>query len=165
MICSSLNLLFFMSVILHGLTDFSTLSWYGLKGAGHPFPTFLQKVTIDTHRLMVNGIKDFPLSKEFSLNASFGLGWASVKTSGAQSAVANGPATNNFASKTNNNLAYSLGVGAEYKFDTSNSVTLGLRRVELGKAESGMSQFGANDERYKGRVRSDELSIGWKHAF
>jgi hypothetical protein len=30
MICSSVYLLFFMSVILHGLTDFSTLSWYGL---------------------------------------------------------------------------------------------------------------------------------------
>ncbi len=26
---------FFMSVILQGLTDFSTLSWYGWAGAGH----------------------------------------------------------------------------------------------------------------------------------
>ena len=34
MICSSVNLLFFMSVILHGLTDFSTLDWYGWRGAG-----------------------------------------------------------------------------------------------------------------------------------
>ncbi len=38
MICSSLYLLFFMSVILHKLTDFSTFSsiaWHGLEGAGH----------------------------------------------------------------------------------------------------------------------------------
>ena len=35
MICSSLYLLFFMSVILHGLTDFSTSDWYGQRGAGH----------------------------------------------------------------------------------------------------------------------------------
>jgi hypothetical protein len=38
MICSSVNLLFFMSVILQGLTDFSTLSWYGWQGAGHSYP-------------------------------------------------------------------------------------------------------------------------------
>ena len=36
MICSSLYLLFLMSVILHGLMDFSTLKCYGLWGAGHP---------------------------------------------------------------------------------------------------------------------------------
>jgi hypothetical protein len=35
MICSSLYLLVFMSVILHKLTDFSTFNWYGLWGAGH----------------------------------------------------------------------------------------------------------------------------------
>jgi len=37
MICSSLYLLFFMSVILHKSTDFSTffsIAWYGLEGAG-----------------------------------------------------------------------------------------------------------------------------------
>jgi hypothetical protein len=28
------KLLFFMSVILHDLTDFSTLDWYGWRGAG-----------------------------------------------------------------------------------------------------------------------------------
>jgi len=35
MICSSVYLLFFMSAILHGLTDFSTFNWYGWSGAGH----------------------------------------------------------------------------------------------------------------------------------
>jgi hypothetical protein len=34
MICSSVYLLFFMSAILHGLTDFSTFNWYGWTGAG-----------------------------------------------------------------------------------------------------------------------------------
>lgn len=34
MICSSLNLLFYMSVIPHGLTDFATSHWYGWQGAG-----------------------------------------------------------------------------------------------------------------------------------
>ena len=34
MICSSLNLLFFLSVILHDLTDFSTSNWYAGRGAG-----------------------------------------------------------------------------------------------------------------------------------
>jgi hypothetical protein len=35
MICSSVNLVFFMSVILQRLTDFVPFSWYGLEGAGH----------------------------------------------------------------------------------------------------------------------------------
>jgi len=35
MICSSVNLVFFMAVILQGLTDFVHFSWYGLQGAGH----------------------------------------------------------------------------------------------------------------------------------
>jgi hypothetical protein len=42
MICSSVNLLFFMSVILHDLTDFSTLDWYGWRGAGHLMPMRLR---------------------------------------------------------------------------------------------------------------------------
>lgn len=37
MICSSLYLLFFVSVNLHGLTNLSTLSWYGLwRGMSGP---------------------------------------------------------------------------------------------------------------------------------
>lgn len=35
MICSSVNLVFFMFVILQRLTNFVPFSWYGLKGAGH----------------------------------------------------------------------------------------------------------------------------------
>src|SRR5574343_1290082 len=34
MICSSVNLVFFMSVILQRLTDFVPFNWYGLEGAG-----------------------------------------------------------------------------------------------------------------------------------
>ena len=45
MICSSLYLLFFMSVILHKLTDFSTKPWYGLWGAGQKELIQLKKLS------------------------------------------------------------------------------------------------------------------------
>ena len=51
MICSSVYLLFFMSVILHGLTDFSTFRWYGWVGAGHKVDAAMQTSRIPVEQL------------------------------------------------------------------------------------------------------------------
>ncbi len=47
MICSSVNLVFFTSVILQGLTDSVPFSWYGLTGAGH-YSCIAEKRAIET---------------------------------------------------------------------------------------------------------------------
>ena len=130
-----------------------------------PFPTFEQKVKVNSSRLMVNAYKDFAISNKLSLYGTVGLGWANVKTSGAQSSVPGGPADNPFASNTKDNLAYSFGGGAEFKLDQKSSINLGLRRVEMGNVQSGISQFLPNDERYKGKLTSDEVLIDWKYSF
>src|SRR5882757_8680029 len=44
MICSWLNLLVFMSVILHKMADFSSSGWYGWRGAGHSGSTELRQL-------------------------------------------------------------------------------------------------------------------------
>lgn len=60
MICSSVNLVFFMSVILQRLTDFVPFSWYGLEGAGQ-----YDEIQHTINRT-VQVLGGFPLPDDFS---------------------------------------------------------------------------------------------------
>jgi len=119
---------------------------------------------VDSQRSMFNAYYDFPLNEAFSVYGSAGLGWARIKSSGWQNTVAR-----QFESKTDNNLAYSVGFGVTYSPAEKVSLDLGYRYVDMGSIESGLNDFtnarGLRDENMKAKLANHEVYLGARYRF
>ncbi|UUW17355.1 outer membrane protein [Serratia ureilytica] len=119
---------------------------------------------VDAQRLMLNVYRDYAFGHDISLYGTLGLGIAKVKSSGWQ-----GTANREYASATQNNLAYSLGAGISYTPVERVTIDLGYRYVDMGKIESGYNDFanarGLKDEQMKARLVSNEVALGVRYLF
>jgi len=128
------------------------------------FPTSNNHLKLKTERLMMNVYRDYDLGYGVSLFGTAGLGIAKVKADGWQ-----GNTSREYASSTQNNLAWSLGAGVSYSPLEHLSIDVGYRYIDMGKVESGYNTFGnvrgLKDEQMKARLASSEFTVGTRYLF
>lgn len=128
------------------------------------FPTSYNHLKLKSERLMLNIYRDFDLGYHLSLYGTGGLGIAKVKAGGWQ-----GNMSREYATSTQNNLAWSLGAGVTYSPIDRLSIDIGYRYVDMGKVESGYNEFsnarGLKDEQMKARLSSNEFTLGARYLF
>lgn len=134
------------------------------KSFWSPFDANVNNMQVSSKRLMFNGYKDFPLTDRFSLYAMAGVGVAHINSEGYQSNP-----ERRFANNSQNNFAYSLGVGADMKLNDRITVGTGYRYVDMGDIETGYNTFAnrinARDEQLKGRLKEQNLFLQARVAF
>lgn len=104
---------------------------------------------IKSQRLMMNAYASYPVSNEFAVYGSAGLGYARLKSTAV-----------NYDSGSNNNLAWSLGAGISYKPVNNTYIDLGFRHVDLGKARTGSQ---ANGNQLRAKLVSNEITLGVRY--
>ncbi len=113
---------------------------------------------IKSQRLMVNAYASYPINEQFAVYGTAGIGYARLKSTGYQNSNAA-----RFNSGSDNNFAWSLGVGASFKPVNNTYIDLGFRHVNMGKANSGMTNFGGQSEQMKAKVVSNEITLGVRY--
>jgi len=128
------------------------------------FSSSFNHMKVETEGLMLNVYRDYALGHGFPLYGTAGLGVSKIKGSGWQ-----GVTSREYASSTQNNLTYALGVGVSYALFEQLSLDLGYRYVDWGKIESGYNNFanarGLKDEQMKAHLMSNEFTLGVRYIF
>jgi opacity protein-like surface antigen len=129
-----------------------------------PFEANANEFKVRTRRGMVNAYRDFPISKDVSLYASAGLGVVRATADGWQ-----GNPERQFASRTQTNLAYSVGAGLSFAVNQNFTMDLGYRFVDMGHVETSFNTFAnrinARDEQLMGDLVSHEVVLGGRFSF
>ena len=123
----------------------------------NPFPNY-QKITSKADFLMVNALYDYK-TKFVTLFAGAGIGVARIKSSAEQEI------SGDFNSQTNNNFTYSLIAGISKHISEKIDIELSYRYMDLGKADTGISKFGFQDEQFKGDLKLNQVSLGLRFKF
>ncbi|WP_460417403.1 outer membrane protein [Pseudomonas sp. microsymbiont 2] len=123
-----------------------------------PFDANVNRMKVDSQRLMLNGYKDFALTDALSWYLSAGAGLAHVQSEGYQ-----GNPSRQFARNGQNNLAWSLGLGLDYALSDRITLGGGYRYVDMGRIETGRNTFAnrinARDEQLKGKLSEQSLFV------
>ncbi|MBK5551604.1 porin family protein [Pseudomonas sp. TH03] len=129
-----------------------------------PFNANVNNMQVSSSRLMLNGYKDFPLNDYLSLYAMAGVGVAHISSEGYQSNT-----SRRFANNSQNNFAYAVGVGADFKLTQQITLGTGYRYVDMGDIETGYNTFAnrinARDEQLKGKLREQNLYVEARMSF
>ena len=129
-----------------------------------PFEANVNRLKIDSQRLMLNAYKDFAINDWLSFYGTLGAGVAQIDAEGYQ-----GNKSRRFENKRQNNFAYSVGLGATAKLTETTSLGLGYRYVDMGKVETGHNSFAnrinARDEQLKGKLSDQNLFVEARVAF
>jgi opacity protein-like surface antigen len=145
-------------------TEYSIKQDSEFKSHWAPFNANVNNMRVSSKRLMVNGYKDFPLNEHLSLYAMAGMGVAHVSSEGYQS-----NRSRRFASNSQNNFAYAVGVGADLKLSQQITLGTGYRYIDMGDIETGYNTFAnrsnARDEQLKGKLREQNLYVEARMTF
>jgi opacity protein-like surface antigen len=125
----------------------------------NPFPTFDQKVSVKSERMMANFIYDFEEVDVFTPYVGVGLGVAKNSADAVQ--VGSG----NFASKDKTNFAFSLQTGITKQVSDNFDLEVGYKYVNAGEFETGKSQFAPNDENFEGDLIQHDVTFGVRYNF
>ncbi|KJV39405.1 outer membrane protein [Acinetobacter brisouii] len=135
----------------HDTADFD----YSQVYSGYQLSTKVQTV-------MLNGYYDFKNKSAFTPYVSLGLGSASLKTTEHDNAGFS-------KTKTNNDFAWSVGLGVAYTINPNFSVDLGYRYLDAGKAS--VNDSGTIDptliyrDNTKAKISSHDVTLGLRYAF
>ena len=125
-----------------------------------PFNANQQVIKVGTvHTGLLNLGYKFGIGDAFSLTPLASAGWTHVEVGGLQAAASN------FKSKTNDSFAWGAGLLLGYDFAKNMELQFGYRYVDLGEAESGISDFDPRDERFKGNLTAHIVQVGLKYKF
>ncbi|MCS1272922.1 outer membrane beta-barrel protein [Escherichia coli] len=139
--------------------------WESVGGA--EFDDAQNKLSVNT--LMLNAYYDFRNSSAFTPWISAGLGYARVHHKTSYIYTDNSPAGSEVysasASKYENNLAWSLGVGVKYDVTQDFSLDLSYRYLDAG--DSTLTYKDEDGAKYKSSVdvRSNEFMLGATYNF
>ncbi|NWB28171.1 porin family protein [Pseudomonas gingeri] len=129
-----------------------------------PFNANVNNLRVESERFMLNGYKDFPVTERVSVYATTGLGVARVSADGYQTTT-----DRRFARNTQNNLAYSAGLGLDVDLGNKLTVGAGYRYLYMGNVETGYNTFAnrinARDEQLKGRLHEQNLFLSLRQGF
>lgn len=113
---------------------------------------------IKGQRIMLNGYLTYPVNDLFSIYGTAGMGYARLKSSAYQNSEAY-----SFNTHSNGNFAWSVGAGVSFKPIENTYIDLGYRYVDMGKADTGTSRFGAQNQKLKAKVSSSEFTLGVRY--
>jgi len=129
-----------------------------------PFDANANELAVRAQRMMFNLYRDLPISDALSFHVGAGLGVVRARADGWQGTV-----ERRFASRSQNNLAYSLGAGFSYAVSPGVALDLGYRYVDMGHVETGFNTFvnriNARDEQLMGDLVSHEIVLGGRVNF
>ncbi|MFL1547762.1 outer membrane protein [Pseudomonas sp. D47] len=129
-----------------------------------PFNANVNRLEVDSQRLMLNGYKNIPINDWLSFYGMAGIGMAQIDAEGYQS-----NATRQFASNRQYNFAYSVGLGLDAKVSETVTLGTGWRYVDMGKVETGYNTFAnrinARDEQLKGKLKEQNVFVEARIAF
>lgn len=121
-----------------------------------PFDANVNRMKVESQRVMLNGFKHLDVGNDVSVYAMAGVGMAKVSANGYQSNPGR-----QFDKNTQNNFAYAVGVGADYKLTDKVTLGTGYRYVNMGKIETGHNSFAnrinARDEQLKGKLSEQSV--------
>lgn len=129
-----------------------------------PFNANVNRLEVDSQRVMLNGYKNIAVNDWLSFYAMAGIGMAQIDAAGYQS-----NATRQFASNRHYNFAYSAGLGLEAKVSEKVTLGTGWRYVDMGKVETGYNTFAnrinARDEQLKGKLKEQNVFLEARVSF
>jgi opacity protein-like surface antigen len=139
-------------------TEYNIKTDSEFKSYWSPFDANVNNMQVSSKRLMLNGYKDFALNDTLSLYAMAGIGVAHIRSEGYQTEPGR-----RFANNSQNNFAYSVGVGADVKLNERITVGAGYRYVDMGDITTGYNTFAnrinARDEQLKGKLKEQNVFL------
>lgn len=129
----------------------------------NPFPTTEQRVKTRSNRLMLNVAYDFKVAGAIKLFPMAGIGIARNTSDGFQTSAAG--AVSDFATNSSTNFAWLAGVGISYELSNTLVLDLTYQHLNMGDANTGISQFGLEDEQFTGILSSNEFKVGIRYKF
>lgn len=145
-------------------TEYNIKTDSKFKSPDSPLGATVSDMQVSSKRLMFNGYKGFAVTDAMSIYAMAGIGVANINSQG--NLAADGDRLGN---NTQNNLAYSVGVGADVKLNERITVGTGYRFVDMGNIQSGSNRFAdrfsSHDEKLKGTLREHNLFLEARFAF
>ncbi|MGB0664520.1 MAG: outer membrane protein [Pontibacterium sp.] len=126
-----------------------------------PFSNY-QKVTVESQYLMLNALYDYQYD-QITFFGGAGLGVAKNSTKAAQEA--NSGPDNTFAENKDSNVSFALIAGAAIPVTDDINITAEYKYLTLGTADSGISEFGPQDEHFKGTLASNQITLGVTYSF
>lgn len=129
-----------------------------------PFDANVNRLNIDSQRLMLNGYKNIPINDWLSFYGMAGVGVAQIDADGYQTRD-----TRQFANNRQYNFAYSVGLGLDAKVSEKVTVGAGWRYVDMGDVETGYNTFAnrinARDEQLKGKLKEQNVFLEARMSF
>lgn len=145
-------------------TEYNIKTDSEFKSYWSPFDANVNNMQVSSKRLMLNGYKDFALNDTLSLYAMAGIGVAHISSEGYQTEPGR-----RFANNSQNNFAYSVGVGADVKLNERITVGAGYRYVDMGDITTGYNTFAnrinARDEQLKGKLKEQNVFLEARVSF
>ncbi|WP_395610067.1 outer membrane protein [Pseudomonas sp. B22129] len=144
--------------------EYTTRSSSTFDSRWAPFNANVNRLEVDSQRLMLNGYKNIPINDWLSFYGMAGLGVAKIDAEGYQ-----GNPARQFAGNTQYNFAYSVGLGLDAKVSEKLTLGTGWRYVDMGKVETGYNTFAnrinARDEQLKGKLKEQNVFLEARLAF
>ncbi len=144
--------------------EYTTRNQGNFKSHWAPFNANVNNLQVESERFMLNGYKDFFVTERVSVYAMTGLGVARANADGYQTST-----DRRFAANTQNNLAYSVGLGLDVDLGNKLTVGAGYRYLHMGNVETGYNTFAnrinARDEQLKGKLREQNLFLSLRQGF
>ncbi|MGV8916696.1 MAG: outer membrane protein [Pseudomonas sp.] len=129
-----------------------------------PLENSVNNMQTNTQRFMFNGYKDFAVTDTISVYGMAGIGMGNVKSVGYQTNP-----EGDFSHNSQNNLAYSLGVGADFKVTEKITLGTGYRYVNMGNIQTGRNLLANNvngdKETMKGKLMEQNLFVEARVGF
>ncbi len=128
------------------------------------YGTSYNKVSLESEVYMLKAYYDFPLNKHLVPYVMAGAGYAKNKVSGVQTFSANANWNEKWDDNTNNEMAWTVGVGVSYLFSKHLALDLGVEHRNLGDWEL-KNLPATGDESLKGKLESTTLLMGLRYHF
>ncbi|MCL2673005.1 MAG: porin family protein [Alphaproteobacteria bacterium] len=113
--------------------------------------------------LFMNAYYDIDTGTKFTPYVGAGIGMGFVRAKGLYEWMSSHPTS----SKTKTNFAWNLGLGMGYKIADNLALDIGYRFVDLGKAKSGLGDFGggASHNTETNRIYQHQFMVGTRVKF
>jgi opacity protein-like surface antigen len=123
------------------------------------FPTVEQRIEVKSERVMFNGYYNLGGMKIATVYLSAGVGVAFNNADAVQGG------SGQFDDDSSTEIAWSVGAGLSRVLTDIWSVDFGYRYVDLGDADTGISEFTPFDEHFEGELDTHEITLGMRASF
>ncbi|WP_419535757.1 outer membrane protein [Endozoicomonas sp.] len=126
--------------------------------------TGFNNISIQSEAYLLKAYYDMPINKAVSPYFMAGLGYTRNKASGVQTFSANPNWNEKWDDNTNNEMAWTVGIGLSYSFSKHLALDLGVEHRNLGNWEL-KNLPATGDESFKGKLESSNVLMGLRYHF